>query len=144
VGQIKPHLAALCVLAFLILGIPVSGGPADLAGFGPSFLRSLHSGLPLGVAADAVRNTVYFRAGDTGHLWVLGAYAGGGLLALSLLTAAAGRRNRRSSGGDEQGEVRRPAEPATATRAGLKAPVLAGVSVVLRHYGLERISSATL
>jgi hypothetical protein len=87
-GQIRPHLAALCVLAFLIIGLPVSGGPANLAGFGPGFLRALHSGLPLGVAADTVRNTVYFHAGDTaGHLWVLAAYAAGGLAGLGLLVA---------------------------------------------------------
>jgi hypothetical protein len=102
-GQIKPHLVAVGVLAFLIVGIPVSGGPANLAAFDPSFLRWLHSGLPLGVAADAIRNTVYFRAGDTGHLWVLSAYASGGLVALCLLIAAAGRRNRGSSGLDEHG-----------------------------------------
>lgn len=128
VGQIKPHLAALCVLAFLVLGIPVSGGPADLAGFAPSFLRWLHSGLPLGVAADAVRNTVYFRAGDTGHLWVLSAYAGGGLLALGLLIAAAGRRNRGPSGLDEPGGAGQRTELATATRANIAPPTLAGAS----------------
>jgi hypothetical protein len=87
-GQIRPHLAALSVLAFLVVGIPASGGPANLAGFGPGFLRALHAGLPLGIAADTVRNTVYFRAGDnTGHVWVLGAYAAGGLAALGLLVA---------------------------------------------------------
>lgn len=88
-GQIKPHLAALSVLAYLILGVPVSGGPPNLAAFAPSFLRSLHSGLPLGVAVDTIRNTVYFHASDTiGHLWVLTAYAAGGLAALCLLVAA--------------------------------------------------------
>jgi hypothetical protein len=92
VGQIKPHLAALCVLAFLIFGIPVSGGPPNLAAFSPSFLGSLHSGLPLGVAADSIRNTVYFQASDTtGHVWVLIAYAAGGLAALCLLVAATRR-----------------------------------------------------
>jgi uncharacterized membrane protein YhaH (DUF805 family) len=91
-GQIRPHLAALCVLVFLIVGIPVSGGPPNLAGFGPHFLRSLHSGLPLGAAVDTVRNTVYFHASDTtGHLWVLATYAVGGLIALSLLTIGARR-----------------------------------------------------
>lgn len=93
-GQIKPQLAALAILVFLIFGIPVSGGPANLAAFGPSFLRSLDSGLPLGVAANTIRNTVYFHASDTtGHLWVLAAYAAGGLAALGLLIAV-GRRRR--------------------------------------------------
>jgi hypothetical protein len=122
VGQIKPHLAALCVFAFLVLGIPVSGGPGGLAGFGPSFLRWLHSGLPLGVAADAVRNTVYFRAGDTGHLWVLGAYAGGGLVALCLLIVATGRRNRGASGLHEHGGTGQRTESITAARANIVAP----------------------
>jgi hypothetical protein len=93
-GQIKPHLVALCVFVFLVVGIPVSGGPAGLGAFGPSFLRSLTSDLPLGVAVAAVRNTVYFHAADTsGHLWVLTAYAGAGLAAL-LLPAVAIRRHR--------------------------------------------------
>jgi hypothetical protein len=92
-GQIKPHVAALSVLAFLILGIPVSGGPPNLAAFAPSVLRSLHSGLPLGVAVDTIRNTVYFHASNTtGHLWVLTAYAAGGLAGLCLLVAVARRR----------------------------------------------------
>jgi hypothetical protein len=87
-GQIRPHLAGLAILAFLVFGIPASGGPANLAPFDPSFLRSLGSGLPLGVAANAVRNTVYFHATDTtGRLWVLAAYAIGGLAALGLLIA---------------------------------------------------------
>jgi hypothetical protein len=94
-GQLRPHLAALCVLVFLIVGVPVSGGPANLAGFGPGFLRALHSGLPLGIAADTIRNTVYFHAGDTtGHVWVLAAYAAGGLAGLGLLVVTrAGARN---------------------------------------------------
>jgi hypothetical protein len=91
-GQIKPHLAGLAILAFLVVGIPVSGGPANLAAFGPSFLRSLGSGLPLGVAANTIRNTVYFHATDTtDRLWVLAAYAAGGLATLGLLTAVAPR-----------------------------------------------------
>ena len=91
-GQIKPSLAALCVIAFLVLGIPVSGGPADLAAFSPAGLRALHGGLPLGVAADTIRNTVYFRASDTtGHLLVLAAYALSGLGALCLLASLARR-----------------------------------------------------
>jgi hypothetical protein len=128
VAQIKPHLVALCVLAFLVLGIPVSGGPANLAAFGPSFLRGLHSGLPLGVAADAIRNTVYFGGADTGHLWVLSAYAGGGLVTLYLLAAAAERRRRGRSGLTEQDTAGRDAEPATATAANVVAPAMAGAS----------------
>jgi hypothetical protein len=86
-GEIKPPLVVLAVLLFLILGLPVSGGPGGLAQFGPSLFRSLDSALPLGVAADAVRNTVYFGAHDTGgYLLVLGAWAVAGVLALMLVT----------------------------------------------------------
>ncbi len=120
VGQIRPHLAALCVLAFLVVGIPVSGGPPDLATFGPSFLRSLHSGLPLGVAVDAIRNTVYFNASDTtGHLWVLAAYAFGGLVALGLLIAV----TRRGLG--ERSEM----DPAAHVQSGATRPMRAGTRV---------------
>jgi hypothetical protein len=131
-GQIKAHLGALCVLAFLIFGIPVSGGPPNLAGFVPSFLRSLHSGLPLGAAADTIRNVVYFHASDTtGHLWVLTAYAAGGLAVMALLVTVTRRRHQGHSADA------RAATPPRA-RETLPGQVLAGVgSVVLRHYGLR-------
>jgi uncharacterized membrane protein YhaH (DUF805 family) len=108
-GQIRPHLAALSVLAFLVFGIPASGGPANLAAFGPGFLRSLTSALPLGVAANAVRDAEYFHAAHTaGHLWVLTAYAVGGAALLCLLVAAFTRQQRRAT-------EREPARPLTAT-----------------------------
>jgi hypothetical protein len=92
-GEIKPPLVAVAVLVFLILGLPVSGGPGGLAPFGPSLLRFFDSALPLGVAADAVRNTVYFGAHDTaGHLMVLAAWAIAGVLALVLATNFTRRR----------------------------------------------------
>ena len=82
------------MLAFLSFGIPVSGGPPNLAAFGPGLLRALDSILPLGVAVDTIRNTVHFHASDTtGHLWVLSANAAGGLAALCLLIAAIRRRD---------------------------------------------------
>lgn len=92
-GQIKPHLAAVCVLAFLVFGIPASGGPANLASFAPDFLRSLSSALPLGVAVTTVRNTVYFHAAATeGHLWVLTGFAVTGIAVLCLLVFVARQR----------------------------------------------------
>lgn len=88
-GRVKLPLIALAVITFLIVGLPVSGGPSGLASFGPGFLRALDSALPLGVAADAVRNTIYFHGNDTaGHLWVLGAWAAAGI-ALLLIHASA-------------------------------------------------------
>ena len=84
-GRIKLPLIALAVITFLIVGLPVSGGPSNLGPFGPGFLRALDSALPLGVAADAVRNTVYFHGSDTaGYLWVLAAWAAAGIGTLLL------------------------------------------------------------
>jgi Universal stress protein family len=85
-ARIRPPLVAVAVLVFIVVGIPVSGGPANLASFGPAFLRVLDPALPLGVAASAVRNVVYFG----GHaiamqLWVLAAWAVAGIAGLILL-----------------------------------------------------------
>ena len=109
-GQIKPHLASLCILAFMVFGIPASGGPSGLAAFGPPFLRSLHSGLPLGAAADAVRNTVYFGAADTAdHIAVLTVYGVAGLCVLALVVALSDRRRPRPSAVEEvHGAARGP------------------------------------
>lgn len=106
-GQIKTPLVAVAVLVLLIFGVPASGGPAGLAAFGPGFLRALNPVLPLGVAVNAVRNTVYFGGHDTaGHLLVLAAWAAAGLVILAL-----GR------------------PPSSARRAPL--------GLVARHYGLR-------
>lgn len=89
-GRIRLPLIGLAVLTFLVLGIPASGGPSNLSAFVPGSLRALHAVLPLGVATDALRNTVYFHGNDTaGHLWVLGAWAGVGIAALLLHPARA-------------------------------------------------------
>ena len=82
-GRLRLPLIGVAVVTFLIFGIPVSGGPSDLGAFGPGFLRALDSALPLGIAADAVRNIVYFHGHDiAGHLWVLAAWAAAGITAL--------------------------------------------------------------
>ncbi len=87
-GRRWPPLVAAAVLVFLVLGLPVSGGPAGLAPFGPGFLRVLHPVLPLGTAVSAVRAAVYFGGyGAAGPLWVLGAWAVAGVAALALVTA---------------------------------------------------------
>ena len=59
-ARIWPPLVSVAVLVFIVFGIPVSGGPANLASFSPAFLRVLDPALPLGVAASVVRNVVYF------------------------------------------------------------------------------------
>jgi nucleotide-binding universal stress UspA family protein len=84
-GRIWPPLTAAAILVFLVLGIPVSGGPASLAPFGPGFLRPLDPALPLGAAADAVRNVVYFGGHDmAAGIWVLAAWAAAGVAGLAL------------------------------------------------------------
>jgi hypothetical protein len=86
-GRIKPVLAAVAFVFFIVLGMPVSGGPGGLASFGPASLRLFDPALPLGVAASALRNTVYFNGHDTsGQLWVLAAWAAVGVALLAFLT----------------------------------------------------------
>ena len=87
-ARIWPPLVTVAVLVFIVFGIPVSGGPANLASFGPGFLRVLDPVLPLGVAASVVRNVVYFGGHATAlHLWVLTAWALAGLAGLIGVTA---------------------------------------------------------
>jgi hypothetical protein len=82
-ARIWPPLVTVAVLVFIVFGIPVSGGPANLASFGPAFLRVLDPVLPLGVAASVVRNVVYFGGHATAlHLWVLAAWALAGVVGL--------------------------------------------------------------
>jgi nucleotide-binding universal stress UspA family protein len=108
-GRLWPPLVSLALLVFLVFGIPASGGPANLASFGPAFLRPLHPALPLGAAADAVRGAVYFDGfGTAGPLWVLAVWTVAGIIALALAVAL-----RRPA----------PARPVSLTRTGV--PVLA-------------------
>jgi nucleotide-binding universal stress UspA family protein len=87
-ARIKPPLVALAVLAFIVFGIPASGGPANLASFTPGFVRALSPVLPLGVAASTIRNVVYFGGHDTtAYLWTLAVWALAGIVGLSLITA---------------------------------------------------------
>ena len=109
-GRIWPPLVSLALLVFLVFGIPASGGPANLAPFGPAFLRPLHPALPLGAAADAVRGAVYFNGfGMAGPVWVLAVWAVAGVTALALVVA-----------------LRRPAPTRLVSLARPGVPVLAG------------------
>jgi nucleotide-binding universal stress UspA family protein len=86
-ARIWPPLVSVAVLVFIVFGIPVSGGPANLASFSPAFLRVLDPALPLGVAANVVRNVVYFGGNATAlRLWVLAAWALAGLVGLIVHT----------------------------------------------------------
>ena len=87
-ARIRPPLVALAVLAFIVFGIPASGGPANLASFTPGFVRALSPVLPLGVGASTIRNVVYFGGHDTtAYLWTLAAWALAGVVGLNLITA---------------------------------------------------------
>jgi nucleotide-binding universal stress UspA family protein len=86
-ARIWPPLVALAVLALIVFAIPVSGGPANLASFTPGFLRILHPVLPLGIAASAVRDVIYFGGhAATAYLWTLAAWALAGIVGLILVT----------------------------------------------------------
>ena len=86
-ARIWPPLVTVAVLVLIVFGIPVSGGPANLASFGPAFLRVLDPVLPLGVAASVVRNVVYFGGHATAlHLWVLAVWALAGVAGLVAVT----------------------------------------------------------
>ena len=83
--RLWPPLTSVAVLVFMALGLPASGGPANLARFTAAPLRFLHPALPLGAAADAVRGAVYFDGyGTAGPTWVLAAWAIAGVAALAL------------------------------------------------------------
>jgi nucleotide-binding universal stress UspA family protein len=87
-ARIRPPLVALAVLAFIVFGIPSSGGPANLANFTPGFLRALNPVLPLGLAASAIRNVVYFGGhATTPQIWTLAAWALAGVVGLVSITA---------------------------------------------------------
>ncbi len=87
-ARIRPPLVALALLAFIVFGIPASGGPANLASFTPGFLRVLSPVLPLGIAASSIRNVVYFGGHATStYIWTLAAWALAGVAGLILVTA---------------------------------------------------------
>ncbi len=87
-ARVWPPLVALAVLVFIVLGIPVSGGPANLASFTPGFLRVLYPVLPLGVAASAIRDVVYFGGHAVSpYIWTLAAWALAGVVGLLLVSA---------------------------------------------------------
>jgi nucleotide-binding universal stress UspA family protein len=118
-ARIKPPLVAVAVLLFIVAGIPISGGPANLASFSPVGFRAFDSVLPLGVAASVLRNVVYFGGHSTAlHLWVLAAWAVAGLAGLAVLTTR-----------------RRPAVAPTRTVVPPAVPAMvpAGVGAAPRH-----------
>ena len=82
----------LAILLFVVLGNPSAGGayPHTLL---PGFWRVIGSWLPPGAATTSIRNTVYFNGNAiTGSLWVLAAYALGGIV-VALAASALHLRN---------------------------------------------------
>jgi nucleotide-binding universal stress UspA family protein len=137
-GRIWPPLTAVAILVFLVLGIPVSGGPANLAPFGPGFLRPLDPALPLGAAADAVRNVVYFGGHDTAAaVWVLAAWAAAGVAGLALTV---GLRRRAASG--HAGRALSPAPAAFASPSWAASPAPAPLPPVSLVVGFDNSAPA--
>ncbi|WP_373562644.1 DUF3533 domain-containing protein [Streptomyces sp. sk226] len=96
----------LTILIFTILGNPSSGGvyPASLL---PPFWSAIGQALPPGAGTTVVRNTVYFDGNaTTGALWILGAWAFGGVV-VAILAAAL-----RASRAARETPRPRPAAPA--------------------------------
>jgi nucleotide-binding universal stress UspA family protein len=121
-ARIWPPLVALAVLVFIVVGLPVSGGPANLAAFTPGFFRVLFPVLPLGAAASAIRDVVYFGGHATSpYLWTLAGWALAGVAGLILVTARAPALAgvvAASPGPAEPG----PARPDSASRPGPPGP----------------------
>jgi hypothetical protein len=125
-ARIRPPLVAVAVLAFIVFGIPASGGPANLASFTPGFLRVLGPVLPLGAAASTIRNVVYFGGHATGpYLWALAAWALAGIAGLILVTAL------RHPVPALAGSVVPPVTPAEAAPAAAAVPVPGEAPVTL-------------
>jgi hypothetical protein len=90
-----PLGTGLCVILFVVLGNPSSGGvyPAALL---PRFWSAIGQALPPGAGTTLVRNTVYFTGHATTHAWwVLGAYAVGGTVVSLATVLWTGRKSRR-------------------------------------------------
>ncbi|MGP8208342.1 MAG: hypothetical protein ACLQVK_20220 [Acidimicrobiales bacterium] len=89
-ARFVPVLPALAAVAFVVLGIPATGGPAGLQGFVPAFFRVLEPALPPSVAVPALTSVSYLGSQAVARpLLVLAAWAVAGAAAL---WAAARRR----------------------------------------------------
>ncbi|MCZ4118203.1 DUF3533 domain-containing protein [Streptomyces sp. H39-S7] len=91
----------LSILLFVVMGNPSAGGvyPASLL---PRFWSAIGQSLPPGAGTTAVRNTVYFGGSATaGPLWVLAAYALGGVIVAMVTVVVRDRRAGAVPGGAE-------------------------------------------
>ncbi len=114
-ARLIPPGAALAGLIFLIIGVPATGGPVGLAQFLPAFFRAFTPVLPSSVTIPVLTNITYFDGHAIAQdLWVLAAWAVGGLLAL-LATSRLRTRGpaaRRAAASDS-----RAVEPGVATQS---------------------------
>jgi nucleotide-binding universal stress UspA family protein len=142
-ARIWPPLTAVAVLAFIVFGIPVSGGPANLASFTPGFLRALYHVLPLGIAANTIRDVVYFGGhATTEYLWTLAGWALAGVVGLILVTTL--RRPVPAVAGSAMPPVA-PVGPAFALPGGAHVPgtpELAGARPVTLVVGFDATEAA--
>jgi hypothetical protein len=93
--RVAPAGAALAALAFVVFGIPATGGPPGLQGFVPAFFRALEPALPPGVAVPALTSVSYLGSHALARpLLVLGAWAVAGSVVLSAVA------RRRAPNGD--------------------------------------------
>jgi hypothetical protein len=91
-ARVAPAGAVLPALAFVVLGIPATGGPAGLQGFVPAFFRALEPVLPPSVAVPALTGVSYLGNHALAQpLLVLGAWAVGGTVALWAVVRARSR-----------------------------------------------------
>ncbi|MGA3220294.1 MAG: hypothetical protein ABSE77_14645 [Acidimicrobiales bacterium] len=98
-ARFAPHGAALAVLAFVVLGIPSTGGPAGLQSFVPTFFRALEPALPPGVAIPALTSVSYLGSRALAQpLLVLAAWAVAGAVVLAAVAKLRAPRGGTSDG----------------------------------------------
>jgi hypothetical protein len=101
-ARFAPALAALAAVAFVVLGIPATGGPAGLQGFVPAFFRVLEPALPPSVAVPALTSVSYLGSHALAQpLLVLAAWAVAGTVVLWAVA------RRRAPGGEPAAAVAR-------------------------------------
>jgi hypothetical protein len=87
-ARIRPPLAALTVVVFIVAGIRSAADRPTWPSFTLGFLHVFSPVLPLGIAASTIRNVVYFSGHATGpYLWTLAAWALAVVAGLILVTA---------------------------------------------------------
>ncbi len=109
-ARLAPHGAALAAVAFVVLGIPATGGPPGLQDFVPAFFRALKPALPPSVTVPALTSVSYLGSHALAQpLLVLGAWAVAGTVALALVA-----RRRAPDGGTRRSRAEFVLKPVAA------------------------------